>query len=183
MPVEAFSTLKTVIPLLKQRDKQGFNLLYEHYAPILFGLICKMTRDSVVAEDLLQETFVKVWKNIDQYDEEKASFLTWLVNIARYTTIDYLRSKGYKQQQKNQKVEHFEYVDKGHVVMPNTEATGLKKLVSKMEPKYRDIIDLIYFGGYTQEEVASILAIPLGTVKTRTRYALQMLRKKTQIYG
>jgi RNA polymerase sigma-70 factor, ECF subfamily len=170
--------LPSLIELIKQRDRQGYNLLYEQFSPFLYGLIYKMVKDVPVAEDLLQETFIKIWKNIDQFDAGKASFITWLMSIARYTTIDYLRSKTHRQQQKNQRLENFEYDSKIQTVIPGVETAGLRNIVSALEPKYREVIELLYFKGYTQEEAASELALPLGTLKTRARYALQILRNK-----
>lgn len=174
--METISPILNIVDLIKLRDREGFNMLYKQYAPVILGMSLKLVRNTSAAEDLVQETFVKVWKNIGQYDKQKASFSTWLLNIARYTAIDYLRSKQNKQLQKNQQVENYEYLIKGHSVSVNEDFIGIKGLVTKLERKYRDIIDLIYFGGYTQEEAAEILAIPLGTVKTRTRFAIKTLR-------
>jgi RNA polymerase sigma-70 factor (ECF subfamily) len=170
--------LPSLIELIKQRDRQGYNLLYEQFSPLLYGLIYKMVRDVPVAEDLLQDTYIKIWKNIDQFDNSKASFITWLMSIARYTAIDYLRSKTHRQQQKIQQLENIEYDSNIQIVIPGLETAGLRNIVSALEPKYREVIELLYFMGYTQEEAANELALPLGTLKTRARYALQMLRNK-----
>ena len=174
--MEAISPILNIVDLIKHREREAFNLLYKQYAPVILGMSLRLVKNASAAEDLVQETFVKVWKNIGQYDQQKASFSTWLLNIARYTTIDYLRSKQNKQLQKNQQVENSEYLIKDHSVSVNEDIIGIKGLVSKLERKYQDVIDLIYFGGYTQEEAAEILDIPLGTVKTRTRFAIQTLR-------
>ena len=167
-----------LIDLIKQRNRHGYNLLYQQYAPMLFGVIFKVIKDASTAEDLLQESFIKIWKNIDQFDAGKASFATWLVTIARYTAIDYVRSKAHRQQRKNQQLENFEYDSKTHITLPVAETAGLRTIVSTLEPKYREVIELIYFMGYTQEEAANELDLPLGTLKTRARYALRMLRNK-----
>ncbi len=75
-------------------------MLYKQYAPAILGMSLKLVKNVSAVEDLVQETFVKGWKNIGQYDQQKASFAAWIINIARYTTIDYLRSKLNKQLQK-----------------------------------------------------------------------------------
>ena len=165
-----------LVELIKLRDRDGFNQLYNQYAHIVYGMSLKLVKNVAVAEDIVQETFVKVWKNIDQYDQQKASFPTWVLNIARYTTIDYLRSKQYKQQQKNQTVDNSEYLTRAYSSSLNTDILGLKSVVAGLEPKYREVIELVYFAGYTQEEAAELLKIPLGTVKTRARFAIQKLR-------
>jgi RNA polymerase sigma-70 factor, ECF subfamily len=176
MPFTSPITTNELVELLRQRSREGFNELYEGYSATLYGIICKIVKDTAVAEDILQDSFVKVWKNIDNYSAEKGSFFTWLLNITRYTAIDYLRSKQYKQQIKNQTTTDNEYIQETAYTVTNIDNNNLKLLVAKLEPKYREVIDLIYFWGYTQDEVSKILQIPLGTVKTRARMGLQLLR-------
>jgi RNA polymerase sigma-70 factor, ECF subfamily len=176
MPFTSPITTNELVELLRQRSREGFNELYEGYSATLYGIICKIVKDAAMAEDILQDSFVKVWKNIDNYSAEKGSFFTWLLNITRYTAIDYLRSKQYKQQIKNQTTTDNEYIQETAYTVTNIDNNNLKLLVAKLEPKYREVIDLIYFWGYTQDEVSKILQIPLGTVKTRARMGLQLLR-------
>jgi len=167
-----------LVNLLRKKNREGFALLYDNYGPSLYGIICKIVRDETVAEDILQESFVKVWKNIEHYCEDKGSFFTWLLNITRYTAIDYLRSRQHKQKSKNQMLSDNEYTEGMMLVNDEPEYIGLKGIVAKLEPKYREIIDMIYFKGYTQDEVSKILEMPLGTVKTRARMGLQILRNQ-----
>lgn len=174
--VQSTSVSQSLVNCIRQRDREGFRQLYSQFAHIIFGMSYKVTRNTVVSEDIVQETFVKVWKNIDQYNPEKAAFATWILNIARYTIIDYLRSRQHKQSLKNQNEGKIEYNTTALSSAPNIDTTGIKSLVTRLEPKYREIIDLIYFAGHTREETAAILDIPVGTVKTRARYALKMLR-------
>jgi RNA polymerase sigma-70 factor, ECF subfamily len=176
MPFISPITTKDLVELLRQKNREGFNELYEGYSATLYGIICKIVKDTTIAEDILQDSFVKVWKNIDNYSAEKGSFFTWLLNITRYTAIDYLRSKQHKQQIKNQTTTDNEYIQETVYTATNIDNNNLKVLVAKLEPKYREVIDLIYFWGYTQDEVSKILQIPLGTVKTRARMGLQLLR-------
>src|SRR4051812_14493882 len=86
--------------LLKQRDETAFAYLYDNYAGALNGVISRMVDDEQTAEDILQEAFVKIWNNFSQYDNTKGRLFTWMVNLTRNLTIDMLRSKGYKKQQK-----------------------------------------------------------------------------------
>lgn len=167
-----------LVLLLKQKSREGFSELYNRYSPVLYGIICRIIKDATSAEDVLQETFVKVWKNIEHYDESKGTFFTWLLNITRYTAIDYLRSRQHKQQSKTNIIAGNEYIQDGLYMQTNEEYTGLKSLVAKLEPKYREIIDLVYFRGYTQDDVSKMLKLPLGTVKTRARMGLQILRNQ-----
>ena len=165
-----------IADLIRLRSREGFDLLYREYAHVIYGMSIRLVQDESIAEDIVQETFVKAWKNIDQFSANRASFTTWILNIARYTAIDYLRSKQYKQRQRNLTLDNSELPANKSSMGVDADNIGLKNMVAKMEPKYREVIDLIYFSGYTQEEAANILQIPVGTVKTRTRFALGQLR-------
>ena len=178
MPTIAPIATHELIELLRQKSQQGFCQLYDSYAPALYGIICNIVKDTAAAEDVLQEAFVKVWKNIEHYRQEKGTLFTWLLNITRYTAIDYLRSRQHKQKLQNQNLNDSEYIEARAYVQPNVENSGLRGLVAKLEPKYREIIDLVYFLGHTQDEVSKMLNIPLGTVKTRARTGLQILRNQ-----
>jgi len=110
MPVTPATETHLLVEQLKQRNRGGFNDLYDNYASTLYGVICRVVNDAVTAEDVLQETFVKVWKNIEHYSEDKGTFFTWLLNITRYTAIDYLRSRQHKQKLKSRDNPDNEYI-------------------------------------------------------------------------
>jgi RNA polymerase sigma-70 factor, ECF subfamily len=165
------------LDLLRQRDTRGFNWLYDQYGGVLLGCIVKIVADREVAEDLLQDTFVKIWKNIEQYDNTRGTFFSWIFNIARNTGLDYRRSKAFKKDEKNISLDAIVQLDQQHSEQPDISLIGLRDVVFKLDPEYKEIIDLIYFFGFTQEETAQKLNIPLGTVKTRTRAAIMKLRK------
>ena len=166
-----------MVTALKQRSTKGFNMLYDNYAPVLYGVVCRIVNDPATAEDILQDVFVKVWHNIEQYSAEKGSFFTWLMSIARNTAIDYLRWGQFKQSLKKQPIAENEHVDEKRETDVNMDIPAIHGSIARLEPKYRIIIDLVYIKGYTHEQTAGMLALPLGTVKTRARMALQILKK------
>lgn len=161
--------------LLKLKSSEAFASLYDNFSPALYGVICKMVQNTSTGEELLQDVFVKIWKNIDRYDAAKGTLFTWMLNITRNTCIDYLRSSRHKQQMQLNGAPP-EYTAFGAELNYNPENSELRGLALKLEHKYRQIIDLVYFWGYSQEEVSQMLNIPLGTVKTRSRHGLQELR-------
>jgi RNA polymerase sigma-70 factor, ECF subfamily len=172
--------LETGIPVtgIKFGSEDAFADLYNNYAAALFGICIKLVRCKATAEDLLQEIFVKIWKHIYTYDALKGTLFTWMLNIARNTCIDYLRSKQHRQRM--QVSEHgLEYtgvdIAAGHIVYKE-ESSDMQQFTQKLEPKYKEVIDLVYIYGYTQDEVSQMLNLPLGTVKTRCRMAIQQLR-------
>jgi RNA polymerase sigma-70 factor (ECF subfamily) len=165
------------VALLKSKDKRGFELLYDNYSTVLFGIVRKIVHSEELAEDVLQDAFVKIWKNIDAYDASKGTLFTWLLNVARNTAIDKIRSQNYKNTTSIQPLDnHVSMLDVQSNTQTQVEHIGLDKVVNTLKPEQKIIIDYIYFKGFTQAEVAEALNIPLGTVKTRVKSAINHLR-------
>jgi RNA polymerase sigma-70 factor (ECF subfamily) len=163
---------------LSRRERIGAEALYDMYSASLFGIISRVINDTAVAEDVLQETFVKIWNSFSSYSTEKGRLFTWMVNIARNLAIDKLRSKDFKNQSKNQELENnVTFIDEQRSTVYKPELLGIKELVATLKPEQQSILDLVYFKGYTHVEAAEELNIPLGTIKTRLRMAIQELRK------
>ncbi len=166
-----------LIQLLLAREAKGIEILYDNYSAALYGVIHRIIQNDEIAEDVLQETFLKIWNNFGQYDSVKGRLFSWMINIARNGAIDKIRSKDFSSQQKNQDIEKtvFSGSDVLNTVY-NPDTIGLRQMVQKLDQEYRQIIELLFFGGYSQSAAADKLNIPLGTVKTRSRAALQKLR-------
>jgi RNA polymerase sigma factor (sigma-70 family) len=163
---------------LQQRDQQAFGYLYDHYAPALNAVIYRMVEDKELGEDILQEAFVKIWNNFNSYDRSKGRLFTWMINLTRNLTIDTLRSKNYKKQQKISADENaVSNVRDSSTGIEKFDSVGLVKQLANLKPDQKTIIDLAYFNGYTQDEISKQLNIPLGTVKTKMRSAILELRK------
>lgn len=169
-----------LVALLQQRNEKAFSYLYDNYSGALYGIIHSIVSDRETANDVLQEVFVNIWKKIESYDPEKGRLFTWMLNVARNAAIDKIRSKGYQDSLKNQSIpENVDTMSVG-ITMPKADDVGLKKVLTKLKPEQRVLIDLSYFQGFTHEEIARALNIPLGTVKTRIRSALILLRTMIQ---
>ena len=169
-----------LVILLNQQSNDAFNYLYDHYSGALFTIINQIVPDKEIASDVMQEVFINIWKKIDTYDASKGRLFTWMLNIARNAAIDKIRSRGYRDNLMNRPIAESE---NGGVTMssnPLINDVGLKKVVTKLNEEYRRLIDLSYFQGFTHEEIAKILGIPLGTVKTRIRTAISQLRTLIQ---
>ncbi|MFI0426743.1 MAG: RNA polymerase sigma factor [Flavobacterium sp.] len=170
-------TQEELIPLLLKKDDRSFTLLYDNYSKSLYGIIFTLIKDREEAEDVLQEVFVKIWKNIDTYNESKGRLYTWMLNIARNTSIDKLRSKSFNNNQKNLSSDNFVHIlDDNSKTINQIDAIGIKEFIKKLKPKCIQIIDLLFFKGYTQQEASDELEIPLGTVKTQNRNCMNELR-------
>ena len=162
-----------LVDSLRLKDSQAFSYLYGHYSGALYGIIRQIVPDQELANDVLQETFVNIWRRIDSYDALKGRLFTWMLNIARNAAIDKTRSRGFQQSLKQTPLD-------GEINLPGIRQClddyGLKKLIHNLKDEQRLLIDLSFFQGYTHEQIAQALHIPLGTVKTRIRSALIQLR-------
>jgi len=171
-------TEEELVQALRNREKIAIEALYDMYSSSLMGVISRIVIDEATAEDVLQETFIKIWNSFQSYSAEKGRLFTWMVNIARNLSIDKIRSKDFKNQNKNQELENnVAFIDERVSTAYKPELMGIKDLVDKLKPEQKAILDLVYFKGYTHVEVAEELGVPLGTIKTRLRMAIIQLRK------
>ncbi|MBS1510950.1 MAG: sigma-70 family RNA polymerase sigma factor [Bacteroidetes bacterium] len=179
MSVKNFSE-EELITYLKTRSRQGFEILYEHYSNAMLGVINTIVKNTDDAENLLQDSFVKIWNNIEQYDSSRGRLFTWIITICRNTALNFLRSNENIRKTSIQNDELGVHTERLIAEPAPTDHIGISKLVEKLDEKHQVVINLIYFWGYTQQEVAKQLGLPLGTVKTRTRTALQMLKAQVK---
>lgn len=166
---------------LQNRNEKAFSKLYQMYSESTFGIIYSIVLDKDLAEEVLQDVFIKVWDKADTYSSSKGRFFTWILNIARNAAIDKTRSKDFKNSRKNLDADNFVNIleDSGNLNQ-KTDTIGLRKFVKALEPLCIKIIDLLYFKGYTQVEASETLEIPLGTIKTRNRNCLNTLRQSME---
>lgn len=172
-----YKTEDTLVTDLKAQNRDAFSYLYDNYCGALFGVINRIVQSEEIANDVLQEAFVKIWKNLPFYSKAKGTLYTWMLNICRNIAIDTVRSKSYKNETKNQSIEGFvNVIDQTEQLQTKFDYIGLRKIIDKLKPEHLVIINKVYFEGYTQEEVSKELKIPYGTVKTRIRAAMLQLR-------
>lgn len=174
---QTYSELELLL-LLKAKDRRAYTYLYDNYSGALYSIIIKVLGEREESVDVLQESFIKIWKNIEFYDPTKGRLFTWMLQITRNTAIDFTRSGSMKKEKITNRLEtdspisehnKFAYLPIDHL--------GLNKVIDGLGNDDRLIVDLAYFKGFTQQEIATQLAIPLGTVKTRARNALIKLKK------
>jgi len=172
-----------LIMSLKDRNENGFHYLYDHYSGALYGVILRIVQSKDYTEEIIQDVFVKIWNSIHQYDSSKGRFYTWMINIARNTAIDYLKSKSFQNELKNQPLPDFVYNSAELSTTNNSsDFIGFNNVLDKLETDKKELIDLAYYQGYTQNEISEKLKIPLGTVKTKMRNALMKLKDLLKDY-
>lgn len=164
-----------LIDRLKVQDRSALESLYDAYGSALFGVVLRIVQSRELAEQVLQDTFLKIWRNAASYDASKGRIFTWMLNIARNTAIDATRTAYFQHYRKTESIDKLVYDSGGEAMNP--EHLGLRELVQRLDGKYRELIELVYFKGYTQDEIARETGIPLGTIKTRLRHAIGELRK------
>jgi RNA polymerase sigma factor (sigma-70 family) len=168
------------VAMLRSGRPEQFGQLYDAYSPALFGIIKKIVADPDQAQDVLQDSFVKIWEKRDSYDGSRGSIFTWMLNISRNTAIDFTRSKHFRAAGNIRNIDDNVGIlnrSTGARTATNTDTIGVEELVNGLSPDQRQIIDLMYFNGLSQDEIAREFNIPLGTVKTRARSAIGKLRE------
>jgi RNA polymerase sigma-70 factor (ECF subfamily) len=149
MPGTLKYTEPELVNLLRRREQPAFSYLYDNYAPALYGIIVSIMPDRELANDVLQEVFVKIWRQVSSYDESKGRLFTWMINIARNASIDMLRSRSYQHSRQNRELNETVYENSAST-STNVERIGLRKLVYSLKEEYRVLIELSYFEGFTQ---------------------------------
>ncbi len=169
-------TTENLVPEFKKGNKAALSFIYDAYSGALYGILLKMTRNEELSQDLLQETFIKIWKYHDKYDADKGTLYTWMLNLTRNNCIDYLRSKRNKNQQQNRELDSLVYGLESTSNF-NPDHIGLRGMLDQLPAEQKEIITLSYFEGFTQKEISEEYDIPLGTVKSRAKAAMDKLRK------
>jgi len=170
--------LETLILQFQKKDEKAFETLYNMYSESMHGVIYNIVRNNDIAEEVMQDVFIKAWNNASSYAAAKGRFFTWLLNIARNAAIDKIRSKSFKDSRKNLDAEYFvDILETSDSLEDKTDAIGIAKFVSKLAKKCIEVIELLYFKGYTQKEASETLDIPIGTIKTRNRNCINQLRE------
>lgn len=161
---------------LISRDESGLTLLYDNYINALFGMAFRILQNEAHAEDAIQKSFLKIWNNIDQYNSSKSTLFTWMARIVKNTAIDTSRLVSF---QKENKSESFD-IDVHKVGSQEIDESRIDALnmIDGLEDKYAIVLDYLYLRGYTQKELSEELDMPIGTIKTRVKKAIEILRDK-----
>jgi len=165
---------------LKRREPQAMAELYDRYGRITYVLIFRIVRNVGTAEDLVQETFLRVWNRVQAFDHQKGALGPWVLTVARNRAIDYLRSVDGRMAQNAFELEANEhpslFANLETELLNSDLARRLRTAFEKLSPNQRLVIELAYYEGLTQSEMAERIKQPLGTVKTWVRSALKALR-------
>ena len=169
--------LETLVKKFQDKDQVAFEKLYGMYSKSIHGVVYNIVKDADIADELMQDVFIKAWYKAETYSSKKGRFFTWILNIARNTAIDQTRSKAFKQSKQNLNADFFvDIITSNDNLDASTDAIGIKKFVTNLGEKCKEVIELLYFKGFTQKEASEALQMPLGTIKTRNRSCIKQLR-------
>lgn len=158
-------------------DQEAFSRLYDQYSAAIHGVVLRIVGTDDMAEEVLQDAFVKIWRGARSYDATKGRAFTWMVNIARNTAIDLVRTAQFRNNEGIRTLDKHVYRLGSDEERARMDHLGMDKVLAKLKPELREMIDLAYYQGYSQQEIADHTGIALGTVKSRTRSALLELRE------
>jgi RNA polymerase sigma-70 factor (ECF subfamily) len=177
LPLQPAVSEEELVARLQASDRAAISLLYRNYSAALYGVILRIVRCEETAEDALQDTFLKVWTSFASYSSTRGRLFTWLLHIARNTALDVLRTQHFRKGTFTQGISESGTLVRHTAHYPfNPDCMDVRRLTEMLRPEQKEIIELMYFGGYSQSEIAEELRLPLGTVKTRARSAIQALR-------
>ncbi len=165
-----------IVYLLADQDKKALTLIFENYGSLLLNVIMRVVKDRMMAEDVLQQVLIKIWNNSGSFNSDKGSIFTWLVSISRNAAIDKTRSKDFRLTQESERSVELVNITEKKSSEDYFEKMYLTQLVNQLPEVQRRLINMSYFEGYSHKEISDKLDMPLGTVKTRIRLAINHLR-------
>lgn len=165
---------------LRLREPDAAAELYDRYGRLVYSLVYRMVRNQAVAEEVVQEAFLRVWHRAQFFDPEKGSFSTWILAVARNQAIDYLRSVTGRQWKGEVAMDRMDepalFQDIEQDLIQSDRVRQVRSAIGRLKDTHRQVIELAYFEGLSQTEIAERISQPLGTVKTWMRTGLKLLR-------
>jgi RNA polymerase sigma-70 factor (ECF subfamily) len=168
---------------IAEGDVRSFELLYERFGALVYSTALHTLADTQAAEDVTQEIFVLLWRRPDHFDPARGRFVTWLLSVTRNRAVDELRSRGRRRRLATDPPEAAENSpdpdaqdNPENAALASDDRAAVREALSGLPHEQRLALEMAYFGGMTQSEIADALGQPLGTVKTRIRLGMQKMR-------
>ncbi len=172
-------TLNDLLGRIAEGDENSFSQFYDQTSSRVFGLVRRLLKDGAQSEEVTQEIFLEVWQNAKRYDQNKGSAATWLLTMAHRRAVDRIRSSQ-STRDRDQKIGlrdiETEYDSVSESVEIRVEHERVEQALKRLTELQRQAVTLAYYGGYSHSEVAQMLKVPIGTVKTRLRDGMIRLR-------
>ena len=167
------------------QDRAAFEAIYDRYSDLVYSTSLRILADTQLAEDVTQDVFVRLWNRPETFVAERGRFLSWLMSVSRNRAVDLLRARGRRRAREVESLiptEEYAAVvatdeDPAHAALLHEEQWQVRRALKELPEDQRRALELAYFGGLTQQEIASTLHEPLGTIKTRIRLGMMKLRR------
>jgi RNA polymerase sigma-70 factor (ECF subfamily) len=170
-----------LMPLIGEKDPEAFEVFYDRHGGVAYSLAYRIVGEKAAAEDVTQEAFISIWKSGARFDRARGSVRSWMLSIVRNRAIDALRSRAGKAPKLSfdddailEQRPAEELTD--HEAMRRETATEIRGALGELPGEQSKVIELAYFGGFSQSEISRMLGVPLGTVKGRMRLGLEKIR-------
>jgi len=168
-----------LVDCLKRKEPNCLSLLYDNYGGALYGTVLAIVKSERMAEEVLQDAFMKIWDNINSYDPQKGKLFTWMRRITHNLSLDKLRSREYRKSLKTESSNHFVYIENDDLIVEQFhDHLGLDKILNLLNTEQSQILELAYFKGFTMKEIGEELDMPVGSVKTKMRQTFKVLREQ-----
>lgn len=169
-----------LLALIRNRDQQALAEIYDRYSSLVYGMALKVLQNVAFAQEITQDVFMKLWSKSERFDSSKGKFTSWLLTVTRNASIDRIR----REQKHNPEALFADFGDRlrdeissPHLISALERTILINSMLKRLPPEQRQVIELAFFRGCTQQEIANRLGIPLGTVKTRMRLGMAKLRE------
>ncbi len=179
----------TLLPAIARGDVSAFETLYDRYASTIYALLLRILSNADDAQEVLQETFVKAWTSAKMFDALRGSEVAWLISIARSRGIDRLRSRRIRYEREDEagreisvRSSFVEFTTGADMAIQSQERTAVRGALAELPDAQRIALELAYFEGLSQSEIAAKLNEPLGTIKTRMQLGMKKLRDRLQAF-
>jgi RNA polymerase sigma-70 factor (ECF subfamily) len=177
---------EVLIELVSGRNERAFETLYDRYADLVYSVALRIVADPAMAQDVAQEVFLRLWRAPASYDATRGRFANWLVSVARNRAVDEVRTRGRRRLREVGPATavddppDVQVEDPSAIAQADMDRRAVRRALEVLPEEQRLTLELAYYGGLTQQEIAHLLNQPLGTVKTRTRLAMKKLRLALQ---
>ncbi len=173
--------------LISHKDSEALETLYDRYEQIIYNFAYRIVKDAMAAEEVMQELFLRIWNQAENYDHSQGKLSSWMFAITRNIAIDHLRRRSSRTAHQTVDTDYLNLIrDKEtteDIVELRMIGEHVKEALQGLNEDQQQVVDMIYYQGFTQQEVADLASIPLGTVKSRVRLAMKQLQQRLSHWG
>lgn len=178
---------RQLMQLISQKNSEALEILYDRYEQVIYNFAYRIVKDEMAAEEVMQELFLRIWNQAENYDNSHGKLTSWMFAITRNISIDHLRRRSSRTAHQTIESDHLNLIHAKETTEDIVEmrmiGEHVKEALLGLNQDQQQVVDMIYYQGFTQQEVADLASIPLGTVKSRVRLAMKQLHQRLSHWG